>query len=306
LNYSPNCDALNSANPSWSPDSQRVAYVIESCQLCGDYSIHTIRRDRTDDRQLTTLLAAAPKWSPDGAKMAFVGSGGITVMNADGTGIVGVTDGTDPDWQPITINSYPRPKGATPLRLSLVPAYRQCTSPNVTHGAPLSNGSCAPPQLSSTQLTVGTPDSNGERTTMDAYIQLTTIVGNPSTPADVQITMHANDVFNKDLSDYAGSLRASLPVRITDKNNTPGPSAASTVPFVFGFDVPCTPDPDPTVGSDCTLTTSVNTLYPGAIVGGKRAIWQMGRGRLDDAGPDGNPDTTADNTVFATQGVFVP
>jgi hypothetical protein len=28
--------------------------------------------------------------------------------------------------------------------------------------------------------------------------------------------------------------------------------------------------------------------------------------RVDDAGPDGNPDTTADNTVFAVQGVFVP
>src|SRR5207244_4579848 len=103
--------------------------------------------------------------------------------------------------------------------------------------------------------------------------------------------------------------RANRPRRITDRNHSPspgGPGAATTVPFLFGFDVPCTPDPDPTVGSDCTLTTSVNTLYPGAIVGGKRAIWQMGRGRIDDAGPDGNPDTTADNTVFLDQGVFVP
>jgi serine O-acetyltransferase len=37
-----------------------------------------------------------------------------------------------------------------------------------------------------------------------------------------------------------------------------------------------------------------------------RTIWQGGRARVDDAGPDGNPDTTADNTVFAVQGVFVP
>jgi hypothetical protein len=28
--------------------------------------------------------------------------------------------------------------------------------------------------------------------------------------------------------------------------------------------------------------------------------------RVDDAGPDGNPDTTADNSPFVVQGVFVP
>ncbi|PWU20204.1 MAG: hypothetical protein C5B48_12800, partial [Candidatus Rokuibacteriota bacterium] len=42
--------------------------------------------------------------------------------------------------------SYPRPKGATPLRVPLVPAAKPCTSPNSTHGAPLAFGSCAPPQ----------------------------------------------------------------------------------------------------------------------------------------------------------------
>jgi hypothetical protein len=145
---------------------------------------------------------------------------------------------------------------------------------------------------------------------MEAYIQLTTIVGTSTTPADVQITTALEDVFNKDLSDYTGQLRAELPIRITDKNNTPspgGPGAATTEPFLFGVDVPCTATPaDATVGSDCALSTTADTLYPGAIVAGKRAIWQMGRGRIDDSGPDGNPDTTADNTVFLAQGVFVP
>jgi hypothetical protein len=44
---------------------------------------------------------------------------------------------------------------------------------------------------------------------------------------------------------------------------------------------------------------------PGAVVEGKRAIWQMGQAQVFDGGPDGNV-ATADNTLFATQGLFVP
>jgi hypothetical protein len=141
---------------------------------------------------------------------------------------------------------------------------------------------------------------------------LQAIPGNPATPqneADVKIEAHLNDVFNKDFTDYTGSLRAALPVRITDKDNTPspgGPGAATTVPFQYGFDIPCTPDPATDTGSDCSISTTANTLVPGTIKESLRTIWQIGRVRVDDAGPDGNPDTTADNTVFAVQGVFVP
>jgi Tol biopolymer transport system component len=55
-------------------------------------------------------LAFAPSltWSPDGISLAFVGSGGdsfpggLTVMNADGTGLRQVTDdGGGPAWQPL-------------------------------------------------------------------------------------------------------------------------------------------------------------------------------------------------------------
>jgi hypothetical protein len=78
------------------------------------------------------------------------------------------------------------------------------------------------------------------------------------------------------------------------------------VPFQYGFDIPCTPNPTANLGSDCSISTTADTLVPGTIKEGLRAIWQIGRVRVDDAGPDGGPDTTADNTVFATQGVFVP
>ena len=57
-------------------------------------------------------------------------------------------------------HGYPRPKGATPLRVSLVPAYQECTSPDKTHGAPLAFPSCSPQQAS--------PNSRSARPTRTA------------------------------------------------------------------------------------------------------------------------------------------
>ena len=57
---------------------------------------------------------------------------------------------------------YARPKGASPNNLTLVPAFKPCTSGNATHGAPLVGTSCSPPQPASDYLTVGTPDVNGK------------------------------------------------------------------------------------------------------------------------------------------------
>ena len=109
----------------------------------------------------------------------------IYTMNADGTNPVRLTNNTvtdfAPEWQPIPINTYPRPRGASPMQISLVPAYPPCTSPNTTHGAPLAYPSCASPQITSQHLTVGTPDANGKRTTMEASILLRVVGGAPPT-----------------------------------------------------------------------------------------------------------------------------
>src|SRR5688572_9338293 len=68
--------------------------------------------------------------------------------------------------------THPRPKGATPVRVSLVPAFNACTAPNRTHGPPLAFPSCSPPAQSSAYLTVGTPDANGAAANSAGFFRL--------------------------------------------------------------------------------------------------------------------------------------
>ncbi len=55
--------------------------------------------------------------------------------------------------------------------------------------------------------------------------------------------------------------------------------------------VPCASTADTTVGSTCSITTTANTIAPGAAVEGKRAIWETGQVRVSDGGADGDPAT---------------
>jgi TolB protein len=301
------------AEPSWAPDQSRIGFNEYSWgEFAGfHYALGTERPDGSD-RVILRDGATSAAWSPDGTRIAFVESGRIKLMDPDGTNVTDIGEGSAPAWKSIPVYGYPRPKGATPIRLSLVPAATQCTSPDNTHGAPLSYGSCTPPTLSSQYLTTGTPDANGLPVRMSASLSLKVVPGSSSTPgdqADVAIDAHVNDVLNKDLSDYSGSLAAALPIRLTDKDNAPSPvgaGAATTKVIPFTFAIPCTPDPDPLVGSDCSISTSADTVVPGAIGESLRAIWQIGQVRVFDGGADSDGSTAADNTVFAVPGVFVP
>lgn len=207
-----------------------------------------------------------------------------------------------------TISGYPRPKGATPLRASLVPAFTQCTAPNRTHGAPLASPSCAPPVQTSNQLTVGSPDANGAAANSIASAKFDVLAGNPATPADeadVKVTVNATDVRKKsDLSDYTGQLKATTNLRIIDRDN--GPSETGTVQDTpLSFTVPCTATGSTTVGSTCALSTTADAVTPNTVKEGRRAIWQMGKVDVFDGGADGLANTDP-NTLFLTQGYFVP
>jgi hypothetical protein len=207
--------------------------------------------------------------------------------------------------------AYPRPKGATPVLASLVPAFKQCASPNSSHGAPLTNPSCNPPTQESSRLTVGSPDANGQPAKSAGQLRLDTINGNPSTStdeADVSVRLNITDVREQsDLSDYTGELEGTLSLRITDKAN--GGSATdpgTATDLEFAFSAPCQATPDTTVGSTCAVTTTADAVVPGAVTEGDRAIWELGQVNVFDGGDDGVASTHGDNKVFARQGIFVP
>ena len=99
--------------------------------------------------------------------------------------------------------SYARPKGATPLRVSLVPAYRACTAPDRTHGAPLAFGSCAAPAQVSSSLTVGTRDANGRDAASVGFARFDVV------PGDVRLTASISDVLTSStLTDYQARSRS--------------------------------------------------------------------------------------------------
>ncbi len=84
-----------------------------------------------------------------------------------------------------TVNAavgYPRPKGATPLRVPLVIAYAACTSPNRIHGPALASPSCNPPVRASNYLTVGTPDANGATANATGTVRIDVAINANPTP----------------------------------------------------------------------------------------------------------------------------
>jgi hypothetical protein len=207
--------------------------------------------------------------------------------------------------------SYPRPKGATPIIASLVPAYQQCALSNRTHGAPLGYASCIPARQTSSQLTVGTPDANGRGANSIGFVTLKAIVGNPATAsdeADLQIATTIKDVRrSSDLSDYTGQLSTVLDVRLTDRVTGANSDLAETVQdFPFTANVPCVATAVTTIGSNCMLTTTADSVLPGAVPEAKRSVWALDNVKVYDSGLDGNVSTTGDNTLFETQGLFVP
>jgi hypothetical protein len=210
-------------------------------------------------------------------------------------------------WYVPQSGGYPRPRGATPARFSLVPAYNVCTSGNRTHGAPLSNPSCNPPVQSSNTLTIGSPDANGAAANMQGSVRFDAIVGNSATPADeadVRVRVNVTDVRNKTgLTDYTGQLKLVADLQLTDRDN--GPTELGTGSTSLSFTVPCTATASTSVGSTCSLDTTADALGGGTVKEGMRTLWQMSKINVFDGGADGVASTNP-NTLFLTQGYFVP
>ena len=198
---------------------------------------------------------------------------------------------------------FPIPASAPEVKGSLVQVFKQCGAGgnpvNAKHAPSLSLGSCNPPLPVSPNARVGNAGAGS--------VTMTVL------PGDYQIAMLDSDIRTPAGSDYdpnggAGNdLRVIARFRISDTNNcTPsgctGPSytkSATTTDFDFGpVPVNCVPNGAQATppGSDCNLTTTVNTFSPGALVAGKLTSITVFRLRVNDHL----------GTLFQQQGSLIP
>jgi hypothetical protein len=106
----------------------------------------------------------------------------------------------------------------------------------------------------------------------------------------------------------AGSALVEISAQITDRKSG-GAVSATAQSYAVRASVPCATTVSTTIGSACSVTTSVVAVMGGnsAIGEQKLAIWQLsGDVKVYDGGADGAASTTADNTLFAVGGVFLP
>jgi PKD repeat protein len=94
---------LGNNQPTWSPDSLRIAFT---CRFASDNSFHicVVNRDGTGLVRLTSdpSTDSSPVWSPDGTRIAFstdrFGGGSVlALMNADGSAVSPI-GGSIPGW----------------------------------------------------------------------------------------------------------------------------------------------------------------------------------------------------------------
>lgn len=98
-----NIEGYIPAGLSWSPDSQRIAYIHSS------FDIFSSRLDQTDPIRLTNTperYESGVAWSPDGARLAFTADTNLYLSAADGaderllTSEPEATSIEDPSWSP--------------------------------------------------------------------------------------------------------------------------------------------------------------------------------------------------------------
>jgi Tol biopolymer transport system component len=308
----------------WSPDGAWMTSPFNEF----DATAYKIHPDGTGKTQVQNIRPY--RWSPDGTKF-LAGGGGtagadIYTANVDGTGVTYLTNNgnsgsraENPDWQPIPYTGYPRPRGATPFKTYLVPAFKQCTAPNTSHGAPLFYGSCGPPVQASNFLTIGAPDANGVAANSTGVIFLRVKATSPSdvlisgTITDVRCrpataSAVCNGANNVDGPDYSGELQGNATIRVTDHYNGPGLNEPATVQDIqFPINMTCANTADTTRGGVCTVNTSGPVVCPECgLKEGQRTVVQLAQYQVFDGGSDGQVSTTTDNTLFEVQGIFIP
>lgn len=222
--------------------------------------------------------------------------------------------------------THARPKGATPVRVSLVPAFNACTVPNTSHGPPLSFPSCNPPPAASSFLTVGVRDANGNGPAPDSVgsIRIDVKPGAPGPPEDSDLIFKGSITDVRCLPaedpsvcsspnaaggpDYSGELQSNATIRITDHFNGPSGAETATVRDIpFPINLFCVNTASVTTGGACSVTSSGAVVCPECgIQEGNRTLVEITQFEVFDGGPDGQVGTADGSTVFARQGLFIP
>jgi hypothetical protein len=222
--------------------------------------------------------------------------------------------------------THPRPanNGALKQHTSLVQAMNQCTSPNRTHGAPLSGPSCTPPVPQSSRLRLGSQSRPINGLTTAAVIE---VICNPASAGpppcagaagdqeDVRLLGAAQDIRCVSAAsvsgkcspanaapdtrpDYRGQVVSTSQIRITDAFNgataAGGTQHATVIQLPFSVGVQCVATADTSKGSNCSVNTTADTVVPGAAGGGgvvkEGKVASVGIDQVQefDTGPDGN------------------
>jgi hypothetical protein len=303
--------------PDVSMDSSGRALVVwqrtDGSKLRVQASIRGAGAGGTFDSPTTLSTPGQDAFEPRAAAGPNVDQNGVVVWTrSDGTNLR-VQSSRRRD-----VTGFARPRGATPFRAALVPSFRQCTSANRAHGPPLAFGSCAPPQQTSSVLTIGSPDANSAAANFVGSVRFIIVPGNSATEADeadVRLVVSLADIRNNPaLTDYVGKVLVSADVQITDMSNSAeAPEPGTVQSFKYEFPADCVATASTTVGSNCNLTTTADSIVPGTATEGRRAIWQFGDVVVKDAGPNGTgygacPPTCGDGdeSIFLHQGVLAP
>jgi hypothetical protein len=224
-----------------------------------------------------------------------------------------------------------RPKGASPLRDSLVVAQKPCVgAPTVAHNSPpvpaptsCTAASTPPnPVQASTYLTAGEPTVNGAPAQFIGFVLLK-VIGSPNN--DVQIQSNLTDIRcqtgaspcgpanSLDGPDYTGQLQLLFGQQVTDHGNGPSSftTAGTVVAVPFPVTIPCVSTTSATIGSTCSVNTTMNAQVPGWVVSGRRAEFEIPQGtpgggiQVFDGGSTGVAGSSG-ATLFAESGVFLP